>query len=144
MTNKMKLVNRFLILLMLCAGIGFVTFSTNTKSVEAAYRCCETCPGYNLYEWIPDQGAPELNLGNIAGYCNSQCDPEDLTCFENCNWQVNQCYQNCRSCDPMGPFTEVAPAITCHIATGICYRVVPDVPYDHIEEYLCHHYECSQ
>lgn len=44
MTNKMKLINRFLILMLLCVGIGFVTFSTNTQRVGAV-QCCESCEG---------------------------------------------------------------------------------------------------
>lgn len=81
----MKLFKKLFILVVLCFGIAFVSFSPSTQNVSAR-RCCSTCPG---------SGDPV----SAEYYCPPRCASDDEACWQACVAEINQCYGYCMDCN---------------------------------------------
>lgn len=102
MKSKLKIFQRFLILIVLCFGVGFI-LSTEQPGASASqmYECCENCPG---------GGDP----ASANFYCYDVCNG-DYYCMQSCEQNAFQCYSNCAIC-------ELGCGFDCPVGGGgVCY-----------------------
>lgn len=87
---SLRIVRKFVILLLLIGGAIYFGYQNNSQSVMAR-PCCSSCPG---------GGDP----GNVEAYCENKCSAnDDRNCLVNCIAQADRCYNHCVSCGGGGP-----------------------------------------